>query len=511
VRVLILTILAVLSFLAAVVLRPTLYVERRNLGLVRELPEELPAVLREIGSRNAASLAATIGVFRPILINFLWLRSDAMRREGRWFEATALARGITTLQPRLPEVWEFQARSLAYDVSADSPHGDRFRWILDAVELLRDRGCEYNPTSARLYWTLSFLFLNKVGDDIDDAHILYKESLARIFEPPAGVEAQALAVHRSRLLRRWRLDPAFLYVSVVDGDGSSNEELELRSPYSHALYWARIGLALAAKKSERYVRFKLRAGSHIALRELLRRGVVIRQPEGRHYANLPDLRFTSSIHRFLDEELEVYRDDEEMVREIKSVRQQFLEALVVYCTLWNRREAADDNFRELAVPPRLASMETFVADGLATDVPLVDRQTVLDWGAGLVRTSFHLLMVETDATAADFGQAAEGMSRLAGLLLADWSRRNTEELPTLDEVRKALAADTLERLRRAGRDRLAKRLEELLADRLPQGESPSARELGLSSSLRLPPVFDYLHLEALDPLYGDPPDEKEEP
>jgi hypothetical protein len=95
-------------------------------------PEEsLPL---DAGWRSAIHL---LGGFRPLAVDFLWLRADAMHRQGRLWELAALFRGITALDPRNRLVREYAAWHLAYNVALTEPDPEqRFVWFREGVEIL---------------------------------------------------------------------------------------------------------------------------------------------------------------------------------------------------------------------------------------------------------------------------------------------------------------------------------------------------------------------------------------
>ena len=86
------------------------------------------------GWRAAAHL---FGGFRPLAIDVLWIRADALFRQGRLWELAALFRGIVALDPRNAAVREFAAWHLAYNVALAEPGPDqRFEWFLRGMEIL---------------------------------------------------------------------------------------------------------------------------------------------------------------------------------------------------------------------------------------------------------------------------------------------------------------------------------------------------------------------------------------
>jgi hypothetical protein len=94
----------------------------------------------EPGMDSDAGLRATahlLGGFRPLAIDVLWIRADALFRQGRLWELAALFRGIVALDPGNAAVREFAAWHLSYNVALAEPGPDRrFEWFLRGMEIL---------------------------------------------------------------------------------------------------------------------------------------------------------------------------------------------------------------------------------------------------------------------------------------------------------------------------------------------------------------------------------------
>jgi hypothetical protein len=171
----------------------------------------------------------------------LWLRAVHLQERGEYFEAGALAKLITALQPRFPAVWSFQAQNLAYNIPPSFPLPERYPWVVQAIQLLRDGALLHNPESPEAYFELAFIFQHKIGLDFDDAGYLYRSSLAAAFDPGAPVEqgaeqrAEQLAARR----REWKLDAE----KVKSLETKLGSTLDFRAAESHALYWAELGLS----------------------------------------------------------------------------------------------------------------------------------------------------------------------------------------------------------------------------------------------------------------------------
>ncbi|MFZ9023680.1 MAG: hypothetical protein ACO3BO_02925, partial [Anaerohalosphaeraceae bacterium] len=122
-----------------------------------------------------------MGAFRGVIVDILWMRADTLKQEGKFFDAKQLAEWITTLQPRFAAVWDFHAWNMAYNLSVAIPNTqpeERWRWVQNGYELLRDRAIELNPKSISLYRSLAWIFQHKIGGVTDDAHRYYKRELA---------------------------------------------------------------------------------------------------------------------------------------------------------------------------------------------------------------------------------------------------------------------------------------------------------------------------------------------
>ena len=116
-----------------------------------------------------------LGGFRGVMVDVLWTRATRLQDENKYFELTQLADWISKLEPRVPEVWSFHAWNQAYNISVlfNTPE-ERWNWVRNGINLLRDEGLRYNPNSAKLHWELGWLYQHKMGADLDDMHGMYK-------------------------------------------------------------------------------------------------------------------------------------------------------------------------------------------------------------------------------------------------------------------------------------------------------------------------------------------------
>jgi len=167
-------------------------VQRANLQLTYnpEVTKNMPA--------DMALLYASLGSFRGLAVNYLWMRATELKQQGKFYEAMELSRMITKLNPRFTEVWIFHSWNMAFNISvATHTERERWMWVKAGIELLRDQGIPANPKATGLYRQLAWTYLFKIGGFTDDMHWYYKRKLAEHWHellgaPPAGDPAQTL-------------------------------------------------------------------------------------------------------------------------------------------------------------------------------------------------------------------------------------------------------------------------------------------------------------------------------
>lgn len=196
--------------------------------------EKLVATDRaEEGQPWEVSAGIAMGAFRGIFVNFLWIRANTMKEEGKYFDAIELASAITRLQPRFPRVWVFHAWNMAYNISVmTQTEEERWNWVNAGVRLLRDKAIPANPNDILLHKELGWIFLHKIGGYTDDANAYYKRRLAMewtiaLGPPPPRTAADRNRDHRIKVMADW--------LSVIANAPGSLEEAFVTNPESRAL------------------------------------------------------------------------------------------------------------------------------------------------------------------------------------------------------------------------------------------------------------------------------------
>jgi len=156
--------------------------QRQEMGLIINPPlENAPPSL--------AFATIAMGAFRGLVVDVLWMRAERLKDEGQFFDARQLAEWITTLQPRFSAVWVFHAWNMAYNISVTVPStqpDQRWQWVKNGYELLRDKGIPSNPKNIHLYHELARIFQHKIGSVSDEAHKYYKLQMALAIGPLIG-------------------------------------------------------------------------------------------------------------------------------------------------------------------------------------------------------------------------------------------------------------------------------------------------------------------------------------
>lgn len=187
-------------------------------------------------------IMAGLGGFRGVISEVLWFRTHRLQEEGRYIELVQLADWITMLDPHAVESWIYNAWNMAYNISFMMVRPeDRLRWVQSGISLLRDEGLRFNPRNERLYRELAWIYQNKIGDDLDSAHLTYKLDLAQSMAPLLNTNG---TVHDS-IPNRQALAERGLDIERMQALETTFGPLDWRVAPSHAIYWASLSLEYA--------------------------------------------------------------------------------------------------------------------------------------------------------------------------------------------------------------------------------------------------------------------------
>ncbi len=273
--------------------------DREALGLTRTAAlENAPPVL--------AFTTVALGGFRGLISNLLWIRASDLQQDDKFFEAAQLADWITKLEPTFAAVWIFQGWNMAYNISVkfkDFP--DRWRWVENGIQLLRDDGLHYNPNNVDLYRELCWFFQHKMGANLDDANMYYKSQWAdemKNFFGPNGTNFSLLlnppdAATRTNAIffrQKYKLDAAF--AKAVD---ERYGPFDWRLPEAHAIYWGARGLEVAKENADKVKSddlIKLRRIIYQSMLQAFHHGRIISSPFSKVYSIGPNLDLVSQVN-----------------------------------------------------------------------------------------------------------------------------------------------------------------------------------------------------------------------
>ena len=119
-----------------------------------------------------------LGSFRGFIANLLFLRSNRMQEERRYYELHQLAKWIRNLQPRYTKAIAFMAWNMSYNISVtfDTPQ-ERWVWVSKGIDLYLD-AIKNHSGDPDLYWEFGWIFQHKMGMNLDDANRYYKQQWA---------------------------------------------------------------------------------------------------------------------------------------------------------------------------------------------------------------------------------------------------------------------------------------------------------------------------------------------
>jgi hypothetical protein len=433
--------------------------DRNRLGLTRVEPlENAPPVL--------AFTTVALGGFRGLISNMLWIRATELQDEDKFFEMKQLADWITKLEPHFVQVWLVQAWNMAYNISVkfkETEYGqypDRWRWVKAGIELLRDQGLHYNPYEPLLYRELAWFFQHKMGHNLDDANMYYKQHWANEMSQVFGLTRPNFDelikpqtsndFFRLNLLTNiYKMDPK----TVKDVDAEYGP-LEWRLPEAHAIYWAARGLD-AAKLNERRIDpdllIQLRRAIYQSMQLSFHRGRMVPDFITQRFEFGPNLDIIPKVNFAYEQAME---DDAKNRDHIKTGHRNFLRDAVYFLYTHGREREAARWYRVIletypdktmldGLPnsfPRNLTLDQYCVGRVAGDVTETDRNRIKQTVEGMLARSFERLILDQD-------EEAEALRRLAEKVHETYLSKIKERqmaigLPPFAEIRR----DVLNRL-----------------------------------------------------------------
>jgi hypothetical protein len=448
-RKVLLVLLAAALLAGSSFVQKSLNLDRDRLGLTRVTPlENAPPVL--------AFTTVALGGFRGLISNILWMRATDLQDEDKFFEMVQLADWITKLEPHFVHVWLVQSWNMAYNISVKfKDYSDRWRWVQRGIVLLRDDGLRYNPNETLIYRELAWFFQHKMGANMDDANMYYKQhwadEMAAVFGKMKKPDLEELihpqtddARQRLKLLTdRYKMDPV-----AMKEDDELYGPLEWRLPEAHAIYWAQEGL----KKAKEFPT-KVKEEDLITLRRVIYQSMQLSFQRGRLVANPviksfefgPNLEIIPKVSAAYERAaVEDKKNEDHILR----AHRNFLRDAVYFLYENNRLSDAAKWFKYLGEKypnnhlidgqyqtfPRNTSLDEYIIKRVAEDVNETSRDRVKAAIEGFLFNSYMSLAIDEEERAAGFKHMAQVlwqtyMNKIKG-------REMAIGLPPLDEIEK---------------------------------------------------------------------------
>ena len=399
---------------------------------------------RATALKNAPPMLAfttvALGGFRGLISNFLWIRANDLQQDDKFFEAAQLADWITELEPTYAPVWVFQGWNMAYNISVkfkDFP--DRWRWVERGISLLRDDGLRYNPNSVDIYRELAWFFQHKMGQNLDDANMYYKQQWADEMEPffgPNGTNIDLMlnppdAAARTNLVRfreDFKMDPAF--VAKVNAEYGP---FDWRLPEAHAIYWAALGLERAAENPGKVKAddlIKLQRVIYQSMLQAFHHGRIILDPLTHVYSLGPNLELIPNVNKAYET---MMAEDPSMRENIATAHRNFLRDAVYFLYVNDRMAEARKWFKYLGEKypnkpiidgqpdslPKNVTLDEYAVAVVQIDIGETSQERVTSAVQGLLTRAYYNLVTGQD-------DRYENYRRLATLVYESYTSKTSK-------------------------------------------------------------------------------------
>ena len=292
------------------------------------------------------------------------------------------------------------------------------------IELLRDEGLKFNPDEPLIYRELAWLYQHKLGANLDDANMLYKqrwmEAMTAVLGPqrdsylaliePKTDEARE---HLKTLKEKYKMDP--ILMREVD---KKYGPLEWRLPEAHAVYWGYVGMSRCKTATDL---MPLRRLMYQNMQLAFQRGRLIINHVGQPPMLGPNLDIIPQVSASYEQEM---RQEKEGLGNIKNGHKNFLRQAVFHlyaharikeANLWFdylKKNYPDDN----AVKNAGGDMETFALQRVSEGMSETDVNKTTSFIEGFIRSGYvHLAL--------DYDDRAEGFLLLARKLWISYQDR----------------------------------------------------------------------------------------
>ncbi|MBI4833469.1 MAG: hypothetical protein HY811_01435 [Planctomycetes bacterium] len=123
--------------------------------------ETLPSV--EYISAYTGSIV--LGGFKPLVIDYLWITADKLNQHHQYDELKSILNLTARLQPKVVDVWTFNAHAMAYNISLRlKSEAHQWEWVNAGLEHLYD-GLRWNPDNKDIMSSIGMIYYHRFPQD----------------------------------------------------------------------------------------------------------------------------------------------------------------------------------------------------------------------------------------------------------------------------------------------------------------------------------------------------------
>lgn len=149
------------------------------------------ASVMELGPTPA--VIASLGGFRTVAADLLWLNMERVWDSGNWFALLPLLDAVTQLDPHFVLAWKVYGWHCAYNLNAESETlVDRRYWLDQGLEILQ-RAVEVNPKSWEMLFELGWTYYDRAHEPYRAAE--YIKQADKVPGSPAYVSRMTYRVY----------------------------------------------------------------------------------------------------------------------------------------------------------------------------------------------------------------------------------------------------------------------------------------------------------------------------
>ena len=308
------------------------------------------------------SIAMSLGLFRSVILDILWMRASSLQQENRFYEIVQLYDLIGKLQPHNARIWSYMGWNMAYNISVALPSAEeRWRWVQNGLQRLIDNGLRYNPYDLDIYQETARIYGHKMGQNLDDAHLYYKTRLCEKVMNITGQEQfsanlcldhlnkgsdqekEAAQLAQTRLKKELGLDLSLMAQMELDPFFGP---LDWRSPQVMCIYWCRLGLSKNRFKANI---IPLERMIYQAQQHLLRQGSLVYMPASDFGpASLyiwPDYNQVLPMQKMFERQMEIFESQNAVSGGVRSAYRHFIDEALNILILAGQEELAQEMVR----------------------------------------------------------------------------------------------------------------------------------------------------------------------